>query len=881
MGCQGEGAGTAEEAQDRWWRGWFERDFSWEGLASKKIEAYSYKKINQFGSHKLGPHKVETLQDYWRLPNDGNSERLRSDKDLRERGELVEGPDGRPYHIAHLPPRNKNGDRVGWKANWTDEEWEHLERLLTARMDTAFAEAGGLTPSGEGSEQFTHIDHETRALLVGAVIGETPSPTRAPGTERPVVWHVTFSNVCFLRTASFQGAQFSAGPAHFRRALFLGSGANFKETKFSGGDADFEKAEFLGGEASFQGAEFSRGIAYFRKTVFSGAGADFQSAKFSGVRVSFDGAVFSGGPASFDETKFHTDTTDFRNAEFLAEASFVRTDFAGKKTSFEGASFSGGSVYFRRAVFSRGSANFENVHFSRGRVSFEDVKFSGGTANFRFAKFFGRDADLKKVEFSGGDALFQGAQFSGGIVYFRDAVLSGGVANFNNTQFLAGKASFENVDFSGGKASFLGAHFSSKETEFSNAHFSGGTADFRDSKFTSGDAVFINTYFSGGDANFQNVQFCGAAVFNGAHFSGGTANFIQANFLGKKATFFVAQFSGGDAVFLGARFSGTFRFCNAVFQGIAAFNMIEIDEAISGGALIVDTSDIQWRGAFSGARFERGIRWEGSPFYAISAFDAAKYVDEVRYPRLAEGKARREFIHKAFLPARRARAATRSFPVWVKSRHKADREERREALETLEGGARMLKRAMNAQHDPHREQLFFRFELMARRAQDGVSPLEVWASRLYALTSNYGESIGRPFMALGALTVIASLFFAHIGSQTTAMVSMYGPSFWDHLPGAFGLAIRNLAQPFSIFSSVTLAESDWVRNLHDATSTYSTGPDAQITADIAGMKLLLSRLGAVFWGWNGIAMLSMVQSFFSIIFLFLLALGVRRKFQIS
>lgn len=733
---------TTKFPPDPWWRDWFSEDFSWAGLASKTIK--------EFGPHSTGPHGVDTLQAYWRLDYASDNGRLRTDQEMRKTGELVDGPDCKTYHIAHLPTRNEQGDTAGWKADWAEKDWERLNQVLSARMDAA---SDLIVPyiTETTSERLAKPNFETRALLVGAVIRDTPAPTRPPDRQPSRIWHAVFAGARFLAVADFRRAEFSGGDANFSRATFSGGGAKFCGAQFSGGKADFSKARFL-----------------------------------------------------------------------LEDADFSDANFAGGEADFSGASFLRANAVFRYAHFSGGRTSFSSVFFMENTANFTGAHFSGGNASFVYARFWGHYAWFADARFSGGPASFRGAEFSIGHAFFSGAHFSGGDAIFHSTNFAGGEAYFSGVNFSGGRA------------DFSEAIFAGGSARFDHSQF------------SGGNADFSS-----------------------------------AQFSGGGAVFTNAHFSGPAFFVDLAFENSEHREPVNNSQAES-----------RWRDAFLGARFQRGLDWSDSPFYAISAFNGAEIEGHLNYPRLSEKSSKNEFEKKAFRLARQVRTKERNWPRWLKSFVSADKHERRRALEALEGGARTLKRAMKAHHDPHREQLFFRFELRARRAQDGISPLEVVASWLYEITSDYGASIARPFLWIFFLTGISGFVYAFIGSQTATMQAVYGPSLWDQLPDGFGLAIQNLAQPFSVFSSVTLSESGWVKDLHAATSEYSSAPYVQPTLETGlsdsffqslrdNVASFFYRLGRVFIGWNGIALLCVAQSFFSIIFLFLFALGVRRKFQIN
>ena len=161
---------------------------------------------------------------------------------------------------------------------------------------------------------------------------------------------------------------------------------------------------------------------------------------------------------------------------------------------------------------------------------------------------------------------------------------------------------------------------------------------------------------------------------------------------------------------------------------------------------------------------------------------------------------------------------------------------------------------MEKQSDKQREQLFYKFELLARRAQSNLRLGEKTFSFLYDWAADYGASIIRPFIALA----IVILTFAGI---------FIGWAFWMGVAGegqrqidlehaaaqALNFALSNSFKPLSALSA-------------DA-STSGTIVDALLNQNI----------------WIGICvrLVSILQSFLSVTLAFLFGLSVRRRFQIN
>ncbi len=186
-------------------------------------------------------------------------------------------------------------------------------------------------------------------------------------------------------------------------------------------------------------------------------------------------------------------------------------------------------------------------------------------------------------------------------------------------------------------------------------------------------------------------------------------------------------------------------------------------------------------------------------------------------------------------------------PGEIKAHIKAQRETR---LKQLERGCRVLKLAMEKASNKSREQVLYRFELLARRAQRGLPPGEALFSDLYGAASDYGASMVRPFIALALLIIAFGLGFLGWG---------YGRGFVDpaNLQIAFWQALDlSWANVFKPLSALT----------GEAAATATLGH--QLLNDQPWIAFCLRALATV-------------QSLFAIVLAFLFALAVRRRFQIS
>ncbi|NKC30611.1 pentapeptide repeat-containing protein [Falsiroseomonas selenitidurans] len=494
----------------------------------------------------------------------------------------------------------------------------------------------------------------------------------------------------------------------------------------------------------------------------------------------------------------------------------------------EGAAASNWGAGFRCefANFSKG-ADFSRATFS-GTASFNSATFSG-YARFDSATFSGA-ARFDSATFSG-DASFHSATFSGSASFY-SATFSGH-ARFGSATF-SGDASFDSATFSG-NASFYSANFS-EDASFNSATFS-GYARF-DSATFSGDASFYSATFSG-DASFDSATFSGYASFYGATFSGDASfdsgeskllmSFFAAKFhsVGKREVQHVVTFRGwrfsGVAEFDRARFATRTEFGASVFARLASFRDI-----------IWPDKPANWHGMFNQAVFKDLASFQGAGLSRFAAFDGAILQGGLQLDNTDERSANATFQRE------RAQASALQNPE--------------EALRQLEGGCRVLKQAMEKSANKSREQVFYAFELMARRHQRGTPWWERQFSRLYGIVADYGRSIGQPLFWLALLIPLFTAVYAALVFGWRA----------GTLPGVPPLQV-------------------WVECLHlSMQRVFPFGPWTLTPTQMANnpVQMALQGTPGSLFGF-AIRTLGTLQSLFALALAFLAGLALRRRFQMN
>ncbi|MGF1483690.1 MAG: pentapeptide repeat-containing protein [Opitutales bacterium] len=278
---------TAEQRAAAWWKDWWAKDYSWEGLARKHPDEYEFSAVDPETS----------LQCYWLA--DAASGRERTVADLIASDELIRDssdptkaePEGRLWHIVHAPLKWKDG-APSPKAAPADPIWGRIDACIAARLQAAFRAQNG--QKGQAVAP---------ALLHGAVLQDLPKKDDCPDVlylqaYRSYWQHIDASGRTFGEMARFDGARF-------------------------GGEAWFEGAQFER-EASFNGSVFKE-RAVFSETQFRNS-FSFQScrlqgdADFSGLRI--DSAKEIAWRAAFLGCRF-CEQVDFRGSPFHIISAFA------------------------------------------------------------------------------------------------------------------------------------------------------------------------------------------------------------------------------------------------------------------------------------------------------------------------------------------------------------------------------------------------------------------------------------------------------------------------------------------------------------------------------------------------------------------------------
>jgi hypothetical protein len=475
---------------------------------------------------------------------------------------------------------------------------------------------------------------------------------------------------------------------------------------------------------------------------------------------------------------------------------------------------------FTAAVFN-GRADFNDAWFSEG-AKFNYATFSSQT-RFDGVQFMDR-AEFHSTRFLG-LAEFPGVTFYEGVTFETTEFL--GNAHFHRANFLNGASGDCSTEVG---ANYEGTIFS-KRAFFPESSFS-AIVNFKGATF--GDEVSFDDGHFSKKVSFELAEFARAVSFErsiytedvsflDAKFDGNT-HFGEAKFA-RGADFRLACFSDG-AFFSQAKFGGRLTFATARFVRNAIFSKVEIP-----------ADEFDWRWAFTDALFEFTLDLRGVDLRSVSAFAGATLNRGVLLDRMGERQESELHAHALQLAV--------------------GADDRENALYALEGGASKLKLAMERESDKLREQRFYRLELRARRRQLGTPLAEKIFSALYAAASNYGASIGRPVILIFGMVVALAVSFY-------ALDAALHPNEVARDP----IAAASQALDFS-----------W-SNVFKPFIPLPTQGDLDIQNPLA-FRLLHGGLATNYVIGFIVRVVATLQAIIALVLVFLLALAVRRRFQIS
>jgi hypothetical protein len=379
-----------DDLEAKWWKEWWEADYSWEGLAKKPWEGWvivngqpvpdpeSWPEGHE--NHGVRPEgaRLATLQDYWRDEEPFLIECHHISK---------EGTAKDKFTRVHLPLKWQNGSEIrpSYLTMATqDEQAKILAPTLATSDETEFNKYGRMIgPDHRAQWQGAVL----RGINIGQLVPNRLSNGKIPISLKAVnlliAGEANFKNAVFSGWANFQNSIFS-DRAVFEEAVFTNL-ANFDNTIFNK-FANFYHVLFYD-YSTFINSYFSRGVR-FSNATFSGP-AEFRGGKFS-KDSSFQDTIFSMG-ANFQGAAFFG-TLSFYGAQFDGQANFLGQDVdypegvtqiarrSFKTIDATGATFKDEAIFDNRDILEPSSfrdCRFFNIASFHGSKLHQGVGFHG------------------------------------------------------------------------------------------------------------------------------------------------------------------------------------------------------------------------------------------------------------------------------------------------------------------------------------------------------------------------------------------------------------------------------------------------------------------------------------------------------------------------
>lgn len=341
--------------------------------------------------------------------------------------------------------------------------------------------------------------------------------------------------------------------------------------------------------------------------------------------------------------------------------------------------------------------------------------------------------------------------------------------------------------------------------------------------------------YEGSRLDGVGLQVKDTAWIDGLH-AHDTADFSGSTWA-KEVGFDDARF--GVLVFENADFAGKAWFKDAVFDGLVSFARSRFQNTADFSGVVWSQDLSEQAGAFRETRFESFVDFRRANFRAFSAFDGAQFKSEARFDQdVLEGD---DAVQEALAHA--------------------NNDHQREALEH---GFRALRKAAESVGNRRAEQVLFRYELIARGSRTSTRQTEQILSWIYGMVSNYGSSSRAPVFTAFFVWCFFTCVYVSLAKLSGAGVTQDLGFHWGRPHAAWvdamALSARSMFNLFGIW------------NLEVPT------PEAGAATSVLFERALLHDNPSIALATR---VISSIQSAVSGVLLFLIALAVRRRFQIS
>lgn len=393
---------------------------------------------------------------------------------------------------------------------------------------------------------------------------------------------------------------------------------------------------------------------------------------------------------------------------------------------------------------------------------------------------------------------------------------------FDGFRFPEGNVSFKGAKFEGGYVTFSGVNFDKTSVYFQQATFDCIRVSFVGTKFGRA-ALFGAINFNDTSVDFRDAKFFGnVAHFTSAKFGKGFVHFEKTDFGNANVDFRSTQFGEGNTYFNSADFSkATLSFKNAKFAG---GEIQFIKTKFPPENLSFELIDCKGCFIVSDVNKKGAISFKGSSFHNIVSFERFT-LDTVL--DLVGTKISHQLSLHGFSCRLRRNSGWRK--LWFKIANDTEDIARLNRLKELAENNKHHELALRLHADEHRARRWNTMGLLS-------SIIDI----VFSAACNYGQSIKRPFLIWLSTIPMFALFYAKLSKDFELTYALFSKTL---------IFSANNSLPF-ITSSKTIRES--------------------ILNQLFDMEVQL----------NYLSLIIMSQGIISVIFIFLIGLGLRNRFRI-
>ena len=227
--------------------------------------------------------------------------------------------------------------------------------------------------------------------------------------------------------------------------------------------------------------------------------------------ISFEGFHFPKGGVSFYCCNFIGEEIIFDNCTFHGgQLNLGRTFFDQKIISFKKATFIDCEIYADSSIFKNVKLNFRNISTGPKSINFNSIVACGSQFDFSLTHFQNGQKSFQQAILENSNLNFEDTDFRNGGYFFDQIRLLNCTTKFNKSVFGNGEFNISGALIKGGSFSFKSAQFGNGNKNFGSMKVEAlnSTLDFTQIKSKSGNFIFTNIDTEAPKIDFSFCDIC-------------------------------------------------------------------------------------------------------------------------------------------------------------------------------------------------------------------------------------------------------------------------------------------------------------------------------------------------------------------------------------